>query len=129
MKKLILIIVLLTAQNMISQTEEVAQIQTDVYDAKDMEIKPDFPGGISKFYQFIGQNFNIPEKGENSGKIYLSFIVETDGKITNIKLLRGINPEMNQEAMRVMKLSPKWIPGKIGEENVRAKYSIPISIN
>ena len=129
MKKLILIIVLLTAQNMISQTEEVAQIQTDVYDAKDMEIKPDFPGGISKFYQFIGQNFNIPEKGENSGKIYLSFIVETDGKITNIKLLRGINPEMNQEPMRVMKLSPKWIPGKIGEENVRAKYSIPISIN
>jgi hypothetical protein len=129
MKKLVLIIVLLTAQNMISQTEEVAPKQTDIYDAKDMEIKPDFPGGISNFYQFIGQNFNIPEKGENSGKIYLTFIVETDGTITNIKLLRGINPEMNQEAMRVMKLSPKWIPGKIGEETVRAKYSIPISIN
>lgn len=129
MKRLLLFIVLATAQNIVSQNEEVNTKPTDIIDAKVLEIKPDFPGGIGKFYQFIGQNFNIPDKGENAGKIYLTFIVEKDGTLTNITIVRGINPEMNQEALRVMKLSPKWIPGKIGDEIVRSKYSIPISIN
>ncbi|NHM08331.1 hypothetical protein G4D82_13970 [Flavobacterium sp. CYK-4] len=129
MKKLFLIVIVLITQNILAQNQDSNAANSDVIDAKQLEIKPDFPGGISKFYQFLGQNFNLPEKGENTGKIYLTFIVEVDGTLTNINIVRGINPAMNLEALRVMKLSPKWIPGRIGEELVRSKYSIPISIN
>ena len=129
MKNIFIIISIVFTQNIFAQSENTVTKTDVVIDAKELEIKPDFPGGISKFYQFVGQNFNVPEKGESSGKIFLTFIVETDGSLSNINVVRGINPEMNKEAVRVMKLSPKWNPGKIGEETVRAKYSIPISIN
>ena len=129
MKRILLIISMFFIQSAVAQTESTITKNDAIVDAKELEIKPDFPGGINKFYQFVGQNFNVPEKGETSGKIFLTFIVETDGTLTNINVVRGINPAMNSEAIRVMKLSPKWNPGKIGNETVRAKYSIPISVN
>ena len=129
MKQILLILIVIFAQNIFAQTENVSAVKSNIIDAKELEVKPDFPGGLSMFYQFIGRNFNVPERGENFGKIFVSFIVETDGTLSNISIMRGINPKMNQEAIRVMKLSPNWNPGKIGDKAVRVQYSIPISIN
>jgi beta-lactamase regulating signal transducer with metallopeptidase domain len=90
--------------------------------------KPEFPGGIEKFYQFVGQNYKIPSQPNLEGKIYLTFIVEKDGSLSHIKKLRDIGYGTGEEAIRVLKLCPKWIPAKINNKPVRVEYSLPITI-
>ncbi|OYQ45077.1 energy transducer TonB [Flavobacterium aurantiibacter] len=97
-----------------------------VYNA--VEVKPDFPGGMKKFYEFIQNNFNVPEGLETSGKIYVQFVVEKDGSLTDIKVLRDIGSGTKAETMRVLKKCPKWKPGVQNGKNVRVLYSLPISI-
>lgn len=90
--------------------------------------KPNFPGGMKKFYQFVGQNYNLPDGFKGSGKIYTTFIVEKDGTITNVNIVRDIGFGTGEEAARVIKLSPKWIPAKKAGVPVRVEYSLPIAI-
>ena len=93
------------------------------------EKKPDFPGGMQAFYNFVGQNFRAPEADGVQGRVYIQFIVEADGSLTNIKSLRDIGHGTGEEAIRVIKLSPKWIPGEQDGKKVRVQYSLPISIS
>lgn len=97
-----------------------------VYEA--VEKTPDFPGGIQKFYAFVGENFKVP-KEKISGKVYIKFIVETDGSLSNYKILRDIGHGTGEEAVRVLKLSPNWIPGEQDGKKVRVQYSLPITIS
>jgi hypothetical protein len=90
--------------------------------------KPEFPGGIEKFYQFVGKNYKTPSQPNLEGKIYLTFIVEKDGSLSEIKILRDIGYGTGEEAIRVLKLSPKWIPAKINNKPVRVEYNLPITI-
>jgi periplasmic protein TonB len=89
------------------------------------EHEPEFPGGMGAFYKFIRKNLNQP-KDESQGKVYLSFIVEKDGSITNIQVLRSLSAEANAEAIRVMMKCPKWNPGIQNGKPVRVKYTLPI---
>ncbi|WP_235831720.1 energy transducer TonB [Flavobacterium rhamnosiphilum] len=93
--------------------------------------KPKYPGGMEKFYKFVGKNFNIPEEVEKNkikGKVYLTFIVEMDGTLSDIKIIKDMGYGTGDEAVRVLKLSPKWIPAKINNKPVRVEYSLPITI-
>jgi hypothetical protein len=90
--------------------------------------KPDFPGGIIKFYKFVGKNYKIPSDFKGNGKIYISFMVETDGSISDLEVLRDLGFGTGEEAVRVLKLTPKWIPGKENGEVVRMKFYLPIAI-
>ena len=92
------------------------------------EKKPDFPGGIKAFYEFVGQNFKAPEAKVN-GRVYIKFIVEADGSLSNFEIMRDIGYGTGEEAVRVLKLSPKWIPGEQDGTPVRVQYSLPISIS
>ena len=112
-----------------SETEAVTNYPSEdgIYTA--VEKKPDFPGGMQAFYTFVGQNFRAPEAEGVQGRVYIQFVVEADGSLTNIKSLRDIGHGTGEEAIRVLKLSPKWIPGEQDGEKVRVQYSLPISIS
>jgi TonB family protein len=106
-------------------------IQEDkVHDFTSLDQAPTFPGGMTQFYQFLKRTILYPKEAQEKniqGKVFLSFTVEKDGELTNIKVDRKLGGGTDEEAIRVMKLSPHWIPGLIDKKPVRVKYNIPLS--
>ena len=100
----------------------------EVIDFPDVEAQ--FPGGMSALQQYIMENVKYPvealEKGIQ-GRVYLSFVVEKDGTLTQIKVERGVSMELDREAKRVVRAMPKWKPGYQGGHKVRVIYVIPIN--
>ena len=104
---------------------------TDTYNTTEVTEKPTFPGGMEAFYKFVAQNYKISDEASNvklKGKVYIIFTVEKDGSLSEIKNLRDIGYGTAEEAIRVLKMSPKWIPGRLNSEPVRTQYSLPITI-
>lgn len=89
---------------------------------------PEYQGGTPEFYKFFGENYKIPSDFKGNGKIYLSFMVETDGSLSEIRVLRDLGFGTGAEAVRVLKLSPKWIPGKEDGKVVRMNFALPIAL-
>jgi beta-lactamase regulating signal transducer with metallopeptidase domain len=106
------------------------QQNTDLNDSKtNSEIsQPEFPGGMLAFYKFIGTNFKVPAELKGSGKVVLSFMVEKDGSLSEFTIIKDLGFGTADEIIRVLKLSPKWIPGKENDKPVRVKYSLPVQI-
>lgn len=97
------------------------------------EIMPEFPGGQEKLYAFIGKNVVYPKealKKNKEGRVLISFIIEKDGSVSNVKPLKPksewIGYGLEEEACRVVYLMPKWKPGTIDGKPVRVKFSLPI---
>jgi TonB family protein len=89
-----------------------------------------FPGGVTAFYQFLGATIRYPvEARENGlqGKVFVTFVVEKDGELSNLKVLRDIGGGLGEESLRVLKSSPKWIPGVQNGQPVRQQYTVPIA--
>ena len=99
-----------------------------VYNTAGVEVKPEFPGGYDEFYKFIGNNYKTPNVRGLAGKVYVSFVIEKDGSVTEIKVLRDIGYGTGKEAVRVLELCPNWIPGEQDGRKVRCAFSLPISI-
>lgn len=105
---------------------------TKVYDMAILEVPPTFPGGIEKFYQYLNKSIKYPPMAaENNiqGKVFVSFVVERNGTLTDITVLRSLGGGTDEEAVRVLKASPTWIPGVQNGKQVRVKYNIPISFS
>jgi protein TonB len=103
-----------------------------VYSIVSIEQMPDFPGGLSKFYGYISKNYNYPAAAREqgvSGRVIVSFIVEKDGSLTDIKVLRDMGLGTGEEAMRLLKKSPKWRAGVQNGRTVRVQYTLPIMLN
>lgn len=120
-------------KKVIVTTEEAStDITTEKLDADSIynmsEVRPTFPGGIQAFYDFVGKNYKAPEENIK-GKVFIQFVIEKDGSLTDIKSVRDIGHGTGEEAIRVLKLSPKWIPGEQDGKKVRVQYSLPISIS
>lgn len=107
---------------------EAHMVQSDtIYNV--VEEMPVFPGGTEALMQFIGENIQYPElaKIKNiEGKVFVNFIVEADGKVSNAKVLRGIGHGCDEEALRVISSMPDWQAGKQGGQAVRTSFNIPI---
>lgn len=106
--------------NMFNQRQDIAP---DVYLV--VEEEPEFIGGTEAMFEFIEDNTNYPEKAKNNnihGRVFVGFIVERDGSLSNIHVMRGIDPECNDEAVRVVSTMPKWKSGKNNGETVRVEY-------
>lgn len=116
----------LTIEPVGTPPEEVIDDNT-IYNTAGIAVQPDFPGGIAKFYQFVARNFRFEEEGIN-GRIIVTFVVEKDGSLTDIKVVRDIGHGAGEEAIRVLKRSPKWTPGVQNGKPVRVLYSLPIAI-
>ena len=91
---------------------------------------PEFPGGIAKFYLYVGNHFEKPEiDGEQTINVYVSFVIEEDGTMSNIKVLRDPGYGLGTEAIRVLKsLKAKWTPGMVAGQAVRTSYNLPITV-
>jgi periplasmic protein TonB len=91
---------------------------------------PVYPGGPTAMMKFIRENITYsPNWHEIQGKVYVTFVVEKDGSITDVKVLRSLATPLDQEAIRVIKLMPKWKPGTHEGKPVRVRYNLPISIH
>ena len=116
-----------------STTTHAAVIEDEqVYTTVSIEQMPDFPGGLSKFYGYISKNYNYPAAAREqgvSGRVIVSFIVEKDGTLTDIKVLRDMGLGTGEEAMRLLKKSPKWRAGVQNGRTVRVQYTLPIMLN
>ena len=106
----------------------VVEEDNTVYNTAGIEVKPDFPGGMEKFYAFVGRNYQTPEEEGLKGKVYVTFVVEKDGSLTDIKVIRDIGYGTGKEAIRVLNKCPKWTPGEQNGKKVRVLYSLPITI-
>ncbi|MEO7975667.1 energy transducer TonB [Flavobacterium sp.] len=91
---------------------------------------PEFPGGMSKFYTYVGNNFNRPElDADRTMRVYVSFVIEKDGSMTDIIVKQDPGYGLGKEAIRVLKsLKTKWTPGMINSKPVRTAYNLPITI-
>ena len=118
---------LLIAQDS-NQSQTNNQEDLSIHTVSGIEIRPEFPGGLSQFYKYIGKNYKVPDIKSLKGKIIITFVVEKDGSLTDIKVLRDIGYGTGSEAIRVLKKCPKWIPGEQDGKKVRVIYTLPISI-
>jgi len=103
-----------------------------VYDAMTIEAYPEFEGGMKAWAKYIQRNLRYPYEAQEKtiqGKVYISFIIEKDGSVSNVKLMKGIEESCDEEAMRVIRKSPKWKPGRQNAQNVRVRYNMPISFS
>lgn len=122
-----------TAQKSISLDQvNIDQNDTKVYDFVSINVQPSFAGGMQNFYAYLKSTVKYPAeaiKNNIQGKVFLSFVVEKDGKLTDIKVERKLGFGTDEEAVRVLDESPKWIPGINDGKAVRVKYNIPISFS
>jgi TonB family protein len=95
-----------------------------------VEDMPEYPGGMEAMMKFVAENLKYPEqmqKEKVEGRVLLSFVVEKDGSVTNIEEVQSPHPVLTEEAIRVVKLMPKWKPGKQDGKEVRVQFNLPIT--
>jgi protein TonB len=118
----------LKAKEVIAQPEPPKQEENKVFDV--VEQMPSFPGGNSALMQYLSSNVRYPVVAQENGvqgRVVVSFVVEKDGSITDVNVVRGVDPSLDKEAARVVKSMPNWIPGKQNGSAVRVKYNVPVS--
>ena len=101
-----------------------------VYELKSIEVAPVFPGGFSALSNFISSNVRYPadaEKKGANGKVIVRFVVNIKGKVVDPEITQSIYPSLDKEALRVIKLMPRWEPGKQGGKNVNVRFAVPIN--
>lgn len=94
-----------------------------------VESMPEFPGGAAERIKYLSENLQYPEIAREAniqGTVHLSFVVETDGRITEVEILRGIGGGCDEEAVRVVENMPRWIPGKQRNVPVRVRFNFPV---
>ena len=94
-----------------------------------VEVMPVFPGGTDKMMDYLSKNIKYPEEAKEkgiSGRVFISFVIEKDGSVNDVKVARGIGKSCDDEAVRVVKAMPKWKPGTMKGKPVRVNYMLPI---
>jgi len=128
MKKLVFLALLLFSIGVKAQTvDDTTRLYIRV------EVDPIFPGGYDMLNKFVKNNLSSDVKnnlnsGNISGMVILNFVVERDGSLTNIKVIKGLTKEADDEVIRIMSKSPKWKPGIKNNRPVRVFYTIPIRL-
>ena len=132
MKKLIFILLAtvatLGATAQTDRTETKADADEGVYTL--VEHDPEFNGGMEGLYQYLAANIKYPAdaKAEKvQGRVYVSFVIEKDGSVSNVKIVRSPDERLSREAERVVKAMPKWKPGRQSGKKVRVSYTLPIN--
>lgn len=109
-------------------TIEEEKIDTDVFVI--VEQMPEFPGGQDSLYKFLSANIIYPKEARDNGiegKVFVNFTIEKDGSINEVKVIKGVHPLLDEEAVRVVESFPKWKPGKQKGKTVRVSYNLPLN--
>ena len=109
-------------------TDSISNPEDKIYNTSAVESKPEFPGGIKEFYAYVAHNYKVPNVKGLSGKVFVKFVIEKDGSVTDIKVIRDIGYGSGEEAIRMLSKCPKWIPGQQMGKPVRVEYMLPINI-
>lgn len=115
----------LKAKEVIAQEAAEAEQVFDV-----VEVMPQFPGGPQALFEYLSKNIKYPVVAEENGvqgRVIVTFVVERDGSITDVQVVKSVDPSLDREAMRVVKSMPNWIPGKQNGAAVRVKYTVPVT--
>lgn len=110
-----------------STSSPADEYEGEIFDV--VETEPQFSGGEMAMQDFIKKKVKYPEMAiqmGDQGKVYVRFVIEKDGSVTNVDIARGVTPELDKEAMRVIRMMPKWIPGKQRGKPVRTAVVVPI---
>ena len=112
------------------ETVEEEVVEEEAIPFQFVEEKPSFMGGdANAFSKWVNERLVYPEIAKEngvSGRVTLQFTVNTDGTVSNIKVLRGVDPSLDKEAVRVVSMSPKWTPGKQRDRAVKVTYTFPV---
>ena len=95
-----------------------------------IEKSPEYPGGKQKLFEFLANNIKYPEEAKDlgiKGRVFAQFLVEKDGSLSNIEILRGIGYGCDKEVIRVIKLMPNWSPGMQKGKKVRVRFTLPVN--
>ena len=128
MKNFLILAVVIFSFQFVDAQEQILQPLDTIYNYKDVEVKPEFRGGVRDFYQFIAKNYIMPNVKKLRCKVYVTFVIEKDGSIEEVKILRYLGYGTGEEAIKVLKKSPKWIPAQLKGEKVRSRFNLPISL-
>ena len=118
----------LKVKETIAEPEPPKVEETKVFDV--VEEMPSFPGGQSALLEYLNKNIKYPVVAEENGiqgRVTVTFVVERDGSITDVKVVKSVDPSLDKEAARVVKSMPHWIPGKQNGSAVRVKYTVPVT--
>jgi protein TonB len=116
--------------------EEYVPVEVEEEEVQEQEIfqiveeMPSYPGGEQKLMEYVAKNIKYPQIARETGiqgRVFVGFVVEPDGSVSNVKVLRGIGGGCDEEAMRVVKSMPKWKPGKQRGKAVRVSYMLPVN--
>jgi len=138
--KRVLIIILLIFITIISFSQEVIDTTKLGMDNEDntvfqfavIEDKPEFPGGQKALLDYIAKNVIYPEKAKENGvkgRVFVQFVIEKDGTVSNVKVASKVDPYLDKEAVRVVKSMPTWKPGKYKGKLISVQYLVPITFN
>ena len=108
--------------------EKPKEEETKVFDV--VEQMPQFPGGNAALFEYLSKHIKYPVIAEENGiqgRVIVTFVVERDGSITDVKVVKSVDPSLDKEAQRVVKGMPRWIPGKQNGSAVRVKYTVPVT--
>ena len=124
--------ILLFSSALFAKAQEVnlpTEAIESTYSLMTLEVKPEFPGGMEEFYKYIGQNFKVPKnKDFFGGRVIVSFVIEKDGSVTEVKVLKDCGFGTAEEAKRVLLNCPKWKPATQKNVPVRCQYALPINV-
>lgn len=121
---------LLSEFKCLSEEEFNANVENEVYTL--VEKMPEFPGGMGELMKFLATNIRYPAQAKNAGiqgRVFINFVVETDGSIKDVTVLRGIGGGCDEEAVRVVSMMPKWVPGRQKGKEVRVSYNLPVKFS
>ena len=110
------------------EVEEEEVVEQEIFQI--VEEMPSYPGGEGKLMEYVAKNIKYPQIARETGiqgRVFVGFVVEPDGSVSNVKVLRGIGGGCDEEAMRVVKSMPKWKPGKQRGKAVRVSYMLPVN--
>jgi protein TonB len=128
MKRLALLLSAIFLTNIAFCQEEV-KVSDDEAIFFVVEVQPEFPGGMDSMYAFIQKNLIYPEKAKAEGiegRVFITFTIEKDGSVSNVKILRGIGGGCDEAAKEVIEKMPKWKPGTQRGKPVRVQFNLPI---
>lgn len=128
MKRILLSLITLFIVSFASAQANTTMVDDAPYNYDDVEVRPEFPGGYNELLAFIGKNYKMPEYDGSGGTLKVAFVIEIDGSVTNVKVVKDLGEGTGAEAKRVISLSPRWSSGEFRGKKVRVLYELPIKI-
>ena len=129
-KFVIMVALMLGAFSAVCNAQDNGAVKKEPMAFSDVEVKPEYPGGDAALMMFIADNTQYPDSAKANGiygRVFVQFVIDEKGAVTNVKVLRGVDPSLDAEAVRVVKSMPKWKPGYSGGKPVPVIYQAPIN--